>query len=109
MSEKNIQSFAAESQKERWMKYGANVALTIVVVVLLSGFVLYIAQQHNLRKDTTAGGIYSLKPQTVQLVSNLPQKMKLVGLFTKARHREQEKKIDDNDNPEVRYQKVADL
>jgi len=102
-------AFTAESQKERWLKYGANVALTIIVVLLLGGFLIYIAQRHNLRKDTTAGGDYSLKPQTIKLVENLPQKIKIVGLFTKARHEEQEKKVDDTDNPAIRYQQVSDL
>lgn len=106
---KHEAAFTAESQKERWLKYGGNVALTIIVVILLSLLVLYFAESHPFRKDTTAGGIYSLKPQTVQLVSTLPQKVKLVGLFTKARHREQEKKVDESDNPEIRYQQVSDL
>jgi thiol-disulfide isomerase/thioredoxin len=106
---KNQAGFAVETQRERWLKYGANVALTIVIVVLLAGFVVYLAQRKHVRKDTTAGGIYSLKPQTVQLVENLPQKMKIVGLFTKARHEEQEKKVDEEDNPAIRYQQVADL
>jgi hypothetical protein len=116
MSEKQTKTipteaaFNAESQKERWLKYGGNVALTVVVVILLSLLVVYAAESHPLRKDTTAGGIYSLKPQTVQLVSTLPQKVKLVGLFTKARHQEQQKKkADESDNPEIRYQQVSDL
>lgn len=101
--------FVVESQKDRWVKYGANVLLTVVVVLLLGGFLIYIAQRHNVRRDTTRGGNYSLKPQTVKLVESLPQKVKLVGLFTRTRHEEQEKKVDDQDNVAVRFQQVGDL
>ncbi len=64
-----------ESQKERWVKYGANVALTIVIVVILAGFLIYIAQSKHIRSDTTAGGVYSLKPQTRALLKDLPTRM----------------------------------
>lgn len=100
--------FAAESQSERRLKYGANVALTIIVVILLAGGLIYIAQANDLRKDTTSGGDYSLKPQTVKLIQNLPEKVKIVGLFKKVKSEEQEKKNAD-DTPEVRFQQVSDL
>ena len=44
-----------ETQHERWVKYGANVALTIVIAVILTGFLIYIAQRRSIRTDTTAG------------------------------------------------------
>ena len=59
------------------------------------------------RKDTTASGAYSLKPQTVSLIKDLPQKVEIVGLFTQAKQ-EQEKR-EREDDPSVRYQQVADL
>ncbi len=74
--------FAAESQRQRWVKYGLNVALTIIVVIALAGFVTYIAQSKSLRKDTTAGGSYSLKPQTVALVEDLDSRMRLQKVQT---------------------------
>ncbi|HEY7115836.1 MAG TPA: Gldg family protein [Tepidisphaeraceae bacterium] len=99
--------FRPETQQERWVKYGANVALSVVVVLLLAGLVVYIAGRIGWRKDTTAAGAYSLKPQTVNLIGNLPQKVHIVGLFTKAKQ-EQETRIKEDD-PSVRYQEVADL
>ena len=104
-------TFAVETQKQRWLKYGANVALTCVVVVLLAGFGVYIFQRHNIRIDTTASGAYSLKPPTVQLIKNVPQKVRLVGLFSrKDSAAQQQKKVQDvEDSAEVRYQRVADL
>jgi hypothetical protein len=100
-------AFAAESQQERWLKYGANVALTIVIVIALGGFLVYLAQKHNVRKDTTYEGVYSLKPQTVTLLKDLPQKVKIVGLFSTAKQEQQTK--DKDDTNEVRYQQVSDL
>jgi hypothetical protein len=106
-SEKTAPTFASETQRERWLKYGANVLLSVVVVILLSIGIVYAAQRKSIRTDTTSNGIYSLKPQTVNLIQNLPQKVKIVGLFSKARQ-EQEKKVSD-DTPEVRFQQVSDL
>ena len=106
-TEKSAGTFAAETQKERWMKYGANVVLTSVIVVLLAIGIVYAAQRKAIRTDTTSNGIYSLRPQTVNLIQNLPQKIKIVGLFSKAKQ-EQEKKLN-NDTAEIRFQQVSDL
>ena len=48
------EAFVAETQRERWVKYGANVLLTCVIVAILTGFLVYIAGRANWRKDTTA-------------------------------------------------------
>jgi hypothetical protein len=107
---KNAADFRAEAQSERWLKYGGNVLLTAVVVVVLGVLIIYLAQRHGARRDMTSSGMYSLKPATVKLIENLPQKFKIVGLFTKAKSEQQERKVNDvTDTPEVRYQQVADL
>src|SRR6185369_10515756 len=72
-----------ESQKERWVKYGANVALVSIVAILLAGLMTYLAQRTNRRFDTTAAGMYSLKPQTINLIKDLKTKTKLVSLYQK--------------------------
>ena len=78
------EAFVAETQRERWVKYGANVLLTCVIVAILTGFLVYIAGRANWRKDTTAAGAYSLKPQSVRLFENLPPTVTIVGLVSKA-------------------------
>ena len=88
---------------------GANVALTVLVVIALGALIIYLAQRHGARKDMTSSGMYSLKPATVRLVENLPQKFKVVGLFTKAKGEQERRVADASDTPEVRYQQVADL
>jgi hypothetical protein len=72
-----------ETQQERWIKYGANVVLVSVVVILLAGILTYLAQRTATRIDTTAGGAYSLKPQTVNILRDLKGKTKIVSLYTK--------------------------
>lgn len=75
------QKFTAESQKERWAKYGLNVLLTILIVVLLAGLVTYLGQRFDKRIDTTSAGLYSLKPQTINLIRDNKQKVKLISLY----------------------------
>src|SRR6188474_2153422 len=107
---KTSRAFAAETQKQRWVKYGANVLLTCVIVIVLVVVLLYIFQKYKVRKDTTIAGSYSLKPQTVQLVKDSKQKIKLVGIFSRNERRQSERKgEDENDLSAVRYQQVADL
>src|SRR3954466_12727856 len=71
-----------ETQKERWVKYGANVGLTIVIAIALAVLVTYLAQRFSRRVDTTASGAYSLKPQTVNLIKNNKSDIKIVSLYT---------------------------
>jgi hypothetical protein len=74
-----------ETQKERWVKYGANVALVSVIVVVLGFFVAAIAQTSTFkaRIDTTRAGLYSLKPQTKQILRDLKQNVRIVSLYTR--------------------------
>src|SRR5688572_8226879 len=107
---KQAGTFTAETQKQRWIKYGANVILTCLLVVGVVILALYILQKNSWRKDTTAAGSYSLKPQTVQLVRDSKQKVKLVGIFSRNERQQSERKDDDAaDVSAVRYQQVADL
>src|SRR4051812_3813518 len=86
MSDKPVETSTgpAETQKQRWMKYGANVALVSVIVVVLGVVLAAIAQQSRAKVtiDTTKAGLYSLKPQTKGILKDLPQKVKIVSLYT---------------------------
>jgi hypothetical protein len=104
---KPVASFQMETQSERWVKYGANVALSVLIVLILVALLVYLGGRANWRKDTTAAGAYSLKPQTVRLIENLPQKVRIVGLFSKAQQ-DTGKKTEDDTN-RVHFQQVADL
>jgi hypothetical protein len=80
----------AETQQERWMKYGANVVLVSVIVILLSVLLIYIAERATKRIDTTSAGLYSLKPQTVNLIKDNTQKIQITSLYTKTKPGEAE-------------------
>lgn len=79
--EVNPSQFAPESQRWRWWKYGANVAASSLLVILLAGLVVFIAQKAQRRIDTTAAGLYSLKPQTLAVIRDNPAPVKLVSLY----------------------------
>src|SRR5580698_6500610 len=96
-----------ETQKQRWVKYGANVVLSVIVVIVLATLFVYLAQQKfDRRIDTTASGVYSLKPQTVNIIQGLGQPIKIVSLYSA------EGKINDPEDKQdraERLQTVTDL
>lgn len=71
-----------DSQKQRWLKYGSNVAIGSIVVIALAVLVIYLAQSARKRYDTTQAGLYSLKPQTINIVKDLKSQVKLISLYT---------------------------
>jgi hypothetical protein len=87
MSEKEFQpppTTRVETQQERWLKYGGNVALMTVVVIGIAIVMIWCFQtpQLSARVDTTKAGLYSLKPQTVNIIKNNKQPIKIVSLYT---------------------------
>jgi hypothetical protein len=87
MSETNP-NLPPQSQHERWVKYGANVALSVLVGIALVILCTYLAQARDKRIDTTAEGVYSLKPQTLSIIQNLKSPIKIVSLYSKQSSRE---------------------
>jgi len=72
---------AAESQKQRWLKYGSNVVLMSLIVIALAGLVIYLAQYRDKRIDMTSMHAYGLKPQSVSLLHATTQPIKIVSLY----------------------------
>ena len=97
----------SETQGQRWLKYGSNVALTIIVVLAVGGFLIYFGQHWDYRKDTTEMRSHSLSDPTVELVKTLPSKVKLVSLYTKVKPPDESGKVDEQ--VAQRYQDVSDL
>ena len=79
MADENTQP---DSQKQRWLKYGSNVAIGSIVVIALAVLLIYLAQSAHRRIDTTRGGLYSLKPQTLNIIKDLKSSVKLISLYT---------------------------
>jgi len=96
------------TQKERWVKYGANVAIASVVVVLLAAAVTWLAQDYHQRVDTTSAGLYSLKPQTINVIKDNKSNIKIVSLYTRAKP--EMSYLSDEGQPALDFaQPVADL
>src|SRR5688572_14248070 len=85
MAEQDNVTVKPETQKERWIKYGGNVVLASVVVVVLAVVVVWLAQEVNARVDTTMAGLYSLKPQTIGIISKNDKPIKIVSLYTRVK------------------------
>jgi len=73
-----------ESQRDRWLKYGGNVALMVLAVIAIALLLIWCFQTPYLsaRVDTTNAGLYSLKPQTINIIKNNKQPIKIVSLYT---------------------------
>src|SRR5512135_3176283 len=56
---------------ERSTRYGANVLLGSFVFLALLGLANYISTRHHHRFDLTEQGVYSLSPQSINVVKNL--------------------------------------
>ena len=70
-----------EGRNERWVKYGLNVLLTSLMVVILAVLIVWTAQRYRTRGDLTSGGSYSLKPQTVTVIGDIKSPVKVVALY----------------------------
>jgi len=80
--DKSNPAFISQTQQQRWVKYGANVALTALVVIVLAIVLIAIAQRQTRRIDTTANQEYSLKPQTINIIKSLTEPVRIVSLYT---------------------------
>jgi hypothetical protein len=90
-----------QSQRQRWIKYGANVVLSSLVVIALAVIVTVIAEGSARRIDTTIGGAESLRPQTLNYIQNdLNSDVRIVALYPKLKSESHEQDF---------YQPVADL
>src|SRR3954462_12269290 len=118
MSEQQQESQAAptplvESQRDRWLKYGGNVALAVVVVIVTAALLIWCFQTPYLsaRVDTTKAGLYSLKPQTINIIKNNKQPIKVVSLYTPKKEGTPgvEEDVDRNEATREQVQAVNDL
>src|SRR5687767_5458122 len=101
-----------ETQQQRWMKYGGNVALVGVIVVVLAILVTWIAQRYNGRIDTTAAGTYSLKPQTLNIIKGNEKPVKLISLYAPLAEKDRKKAGSEEASEKAELdapQRVADL
>lgn len=72
-----------DTQHQRWLKYGLNVGVTIVIVIVLAGAAIWLSQQHKRRFDNTSTGVNSLKPQTKNILKDLKNPITIVSLYSR--------------------------
>ncbi|MDH6059356.1 Gldg family protein [Chrysosporum bergii ANA360D] len=74
----------------RSTQVGTNALVSIVAVLVILGLVNFLATRYNLRKDLTEAQLFTLAPQTQELVRGLPQSVKvwIFDLSTNAQDRE---------------------
>ena len=83
MTQEGSSPIPPETQQQRWIKYGANVVFASVIVILLAVLAVYLAERKSHRFDTTSTGLYSLKPQTLNLIKDNKQKITIISLYEK--------------------------
>jgi len=99
-SDREVAMLPPQSQRQRWLKYGANVAVSTVTVIALAAMLTYLAQVHARRLDTTLGASQSLRPQTINYIRDLKQKVRLIALYPKLKAESPQQDY---------YQPIADL
>jgi hypothetical protein len=96
-----------ETQGQRWAKYGSNVVLMSALAIALFVLITYIAQANARRLDTTAQGVNSLKPQTLNVIHGLGSDVKIVSLYPKVEQPDDQSSP--GEHPIDRAQFVSDL
>ena len=74
--------------KTRQTKYGAYLAVYILVVLAILGAANYLAQRYNKTLDATSSKIFSLSDQTKKVIGNLKQDVKIYYFDTASRMNE---------------------
>ncbi|MGE5607816.1 MAG: Gldg family protein, partial [Bacillota bacterium] len=100
-----------ETQKQRWVKYGANVAAVSLIVTVLVVLVIWLGQITNRRLDLTRSRLYSLKPQTLNVIQNNQVPVKIISLYTRTKPQQldSDEMEEEDAAPVDRVQPVADL
>lgn len=111
MADTKMHTSKPETQKQRWMKYGANVAAVSLIVTVLVVLVIWLGQITNRRLDLTRSRLYSLKPQTLNVIQNNSVPLKIISLYTRTKPQQLDAdEFEEEDAAPVdRVQPVADL
>jgi ABC-type uncharacterized transport system involved in gliding motility auxiliary subunit len=76
----------------RTARYGSNVGVAIVAFLGILVLVNFLSDRHHRRMDLTETGEYTLSPQTIQILSDLDEPVKVTAFFTEGDYGEQELK-----------------
>jgi ABC-type uncharacterized transport system involved in gliding motility auxiliary subunit len=70
-----------QSLGRRSTKYATNYAVSILLVIMLVSGLNYVGQRHVKRFDLTSTGVYSLAPQTGQILSKINSDIDIKAFF----------------------------
>ncbi len=74
----------------RTARYGSNAGVAIVAFLGILVLANFLADRHHRRLDLTETGEYTLSPQTIQILSELDEPVKVTAFFTEGDYGEQE-------------------
>ena len=66
---------------KRSTKHASNYVISLLLVIAIVSGLNYIGQKHTKRFDTTSSGLFTLAPQTVQVLENLGDKVEIKAFF----------------------------
>ncbi|MBI3802233.1 MAG: GldG family protein [Nitrospirae bacterium] len=65
----------------RSTKFGVNSFLMIAIFIAILSIINFILARHPLRYDLSGSGAFSISPQTVSVLKNLKNEVKVIGFF----------------------------
>ncbi|MFQ5950027.1 MAG: Gldg family protein [Nitrospiria bacterium] len=66
---------------QRSTKFGANSALMVILFIAILSIINFILARHEARLDLSDTGVFSLSPQTENILKNLNKDVKITGFF----------------------------
>ncbi len=66
---------------QRSTQFGANSVLMVVIFVAILSIINFIAAQHSVRVDLSESGAFTLSPQTITVLKEINQEIKISGFF----------------------------
>lgn len=86
---------SAPTQRQRWVKYGLNVGVLLIALLLIVFVVNFAAFRHRQRLDFTHNRRYTLSPQTLRMLERLDRPVTITTLYREGTgHAEQLAEVD---------------
>lgn len=76
-----IYQLRRRSISHRALRYGANTLFVTILFLGIVGMLAFLTTRHHIRKDLTEKGLYSLAPQTVQLLKQLTRDIQITAFY----------------------------
>jgi ABC-type uncharacterized transport system involved in gliding motility auxiliary subunit len=72
----------------RTARYGSNAGIVVVAFLGILVLLNFLSDRHHRRVDLTEAGEYTLSPQTIQILSQLAEPVKITGFFAQGDYTE---------------------